>query len=124
MSIEPEKGHLSVSSQGSNNSVEVSWTKPPGNVEYYTLQLNSTSKGSTITIKLSSKNNSFTFPNLSAGMFYSAVLTAHSGTFNASSDYVTNATCEYKMFVCLSWTIMDFNMALNMDVNNDLPFFL
>ncbi|XP_044047807.1 receptor-type tyrosine-protein phosphatase eta-like isoform X3 [Siniperca chuatsi] len=84
----PETVQPSISSQGSNSSVLVSWTTPPGKVEYYKVYLNSTSTAS----ELNSTNTYCLFKNLSAGRLYSAVVTTYSGPFNASSGLITNAT--------------------------------
>ncbi|XP_062245321.1 receptor-type tyrosine-protein phosphatase eta isoform X2 [Platichthys flesus] len=87
----PETVQVSLSSQGSNSSVLVSWTKPPGNVEHFKVYLNSTS--STLEEKeLNSTSNSFRFEGLSAGTLYSARVFTCSGPFNASSEYIRNAT--------------------------------
>ncbi|XP_075325609.1 receptor-type tyrosine-protein phosphatase beta [Odontesthes bonariensis] len=88
----PEKVKPSISSQGSNSSVLVSWTKPLGNVERYKLYLNSSSKGFNKVIELNSISVSFLFNNLSAGVLHSVMLSTCSGPFNASSEFVTNAT--------------------------------
>ncbi|XP_053283864.1 receptor-type tyrosine-protein phosphatase beta isoform X3 [Pleuronectes platessa] len=88
---EPETVQVSLSSQGSNRSVLVSWTKPPGKVEHFKVHLNSTS--STLEEKeLNSTSNSFLFESLSAGTLYSARVFTCSGPFNASSEYIHNAT--------------------------------
>ncbi|XP_039470652.1 receptor-type tyrosine-protein phosphatase eta isoform X2 [Oreochromis aureus] len=72
----------------SNSSITVTWTKPKGNVESYSLYL-------TPNTTIQSLNNltaSYQFANLSAGRAYSVILTTISGPFNASSELVTNAT--------------------------------
>ncbi|XP_049928086.1 receptor-type tyrosine-protein phosphatase eta isoform X2 [Epinephelus moara] len=86
----PEAVQPSISSQGSNSSILVSWPKPFGNVEHYKVYLNNTFTSpeeekldSTIT---------FLFDNLLAGRLYTAVVFTNSGPFNASSEFVTNAT--------------------------------
>ncbi|KAM6936903.1 receptor-type tyrosine-protein phosphatase eta-like [Xenentodon cancila] len=89
----PERGQPSVSNEHSNSSVVVSWTKPPGNVECYILHLNSTSTGYTKVKQLNASSTSFTFSNLSAGVLYTILLATCSGPFNASSEFVTIATC-------------------------------
>lgn len=91
---EPELVLPGVYNEGSNSSVKVSWTHPNGNVENYTLSLNSTLKSFNKTVQLSPTNTSFMFYNLSAGVLYSAVLTTCSGSFCVSSEFVFNATCE------------------------------
>ncbi|KAE8296482.1 Receptor-type tyrosine-protein phosphatase eta [Larimichthys crocea] len=84
---EPETVQPSVSSQGSNSSILVSWTKPRGVVEYYMVHLNDT-----VPKRVSSNNTSWLFEDLSAGRLYTAIVTTFSGPFNASSEFVTNAT--------------------------------
>ncbi|XP_054475501.1 tenascin-X-like isoform X1 [Anoplopoma fimbria] len=83
----PEAVQANISSEGSNSSILVSWTKPLGKVERYKVQLNSTSREVVI---MDSTNISFA--NLSAGRLYTAVVTTYSGPFNASSGPITNAT--------------------------------
>uniref|UniRef100_UPI0037E8ED9F receptor-type tyrosine-protein phosphatase eta isoform X2 n=1 Tax=Semicossyphus pulcher TaxID=241346 RepID=UPI0037E8ED9F len=84
----PEKVQPSISSQGSNSSVLVSWTAPPGKVEHYKVHLNGTSESSV----LNPSDTSFMFEGLSAGRIYTAWVTTCSGPFNAPSGFVTNAT--------------------------------
>ncbi|XP_041794912.1 receptor-type tyrosine-protein phosphatase eta isoform X3 [Chelmon rostratus] len=84
----PETVQPSISSQGSNSSILVSWTTPPGRVEYYMVHLNGTSTS----LEVQADNTSWLFENLSAGMLYTAMVTSYSGPFNASSGLVTNAT--------------------------------
>lgn len=93
----PETVQPSVSSQGSNSSLLVSWSKPPGNVAYYTVHINSTT---TVDERVISPTNaSFLFENLSPGIIYSARVTTNSGFSNASSGFVSNATCKSDAFV-------------------------
>lgn len=92
---EPEAVQPRVSSQGSNSSVLVSWTKPPGRVESYKVDLNRTPS----VFELDCTNTSCLFRDLSAGRLYTAVVTTCSGPFNASSEFITNATCKYNTFV-------------------------
>ncbi|CAG5958272.1 unnamed protein product [Menidia menidia] len=87
----PETVEPSISSHGSNSSVQVSWTKPPGNIERYKVSLNSTTN-MIYTEELNSSTYFILFPNLSAGTLYSVKLSTFSGPFGASSEYVTNAT--------------------------------
>nr|XP_024658920.1 titin isoform X17 [Maylandia zebra] len=72
----------------SNSSITVTWMKPKGNVERYSLYLTP----NTTIQSLNSLNTSYQFENLSAGRAYSVMLTTISGPFNASSELVTNAT--------------------------------
>ncbi|XP_062418961.1 receptor-type tyrosine-protein phosphatase eta [Pungitius pungitius] len=86
---EPEAVQPRLSSNGSNSSMLVSWGTPRGRVEHYKVELNSTSK---VERTLDSTQTEFQFNNLSAGRLYSVVVTTLSGPFNASSDFITNAT--------------------------------
>ncbi|XP_074490158.1 phosphatidylinositol phosphatase PTPRQ [Sebastes fasciatus] len=88
----PEAVQPSVSSQGSNSSILVLWTKPPGKVEHYKVYLNSPSTALIEEVVLNSTDTSVLFDNLSAGRLYTVVVTTHSGPFNASSGFITNAT--------------------------------
>ncbi|KAI4825979.1 hypothetical protein KUCAC02_021638, partial [Chaenocephalus aceratus] len=88
----PEAVQPSISSQESNNSVLVSWTKPPGKVENYTVFLKNIFTTEVTEEVLDFSNTSFLFANLSAGMLYRAKVTTFCGPFNASSGFVTNAT--------------------------------
>ncbi|XP_068458580.1 receptor-type tyrosine-protein phosphatase eta-like [Clinocottus analis] len=90
-STKPEAVEANISSRGSNSSILVSWTRPPGKVEHYKVYLNSTSMASK-EVSLNSSSTGFVFGNLSAGRLYTAVVTTFSGPFNASSGFVTNAT--------------------------------
>ncbi|XP_049429858.1 receptor-type tyrosine-protein phosphatase eta [Epinephelus fuscoguttatus] len=87
----PEAVQPSISSQGSNSSILVSWAKPFGNVEHYKVYLNNTFT-SPKEEKLDSTSTSFLFDSLLAGRLYTAVVITNSGPFNASSESVTNAT--------------------------------
>ncbi|XP_062276922.1 receptor-type tyrosine-protein phosphatase eta [Scomber scombrus] len=87
----PEAVHPSVSSQGSNSSILVSWTNPPGNVEYYMVYLASTSSGFQPQL-IKSTSTSVLFESLSAGTKYTVWVISHSGPFNVSSEKITNAT--------------------------------
>uniref|UniRef100_A0A3B3XAX1 protein-tyrosine-phosphatase n=1 Tax=Poecilia mexicana TaxID=48701 RepID=A0A3B3XAX1_9TELE len=78
-------------SRGSNDSVLVSWTNPPGNVEKYELLLNCSS-GSNKTEELSFHNTSFKFYGLHAAELCSGVMRSHSGPFSEPSEIVTSAT--------------------------------
>nr|XP_033940757.1 receptor-type tyrosine-protein phosphatase eta isoform X3 [Pseudochaenichthys georgianus] len=88
----PEAVQPSISSQESNNSVLVSWTKPPGKVENYTVFLKNIFTTEVTEEVLDFSNTSFLFANLSAGMLYRAKVTTFCGPFNASSGFVTTAT--------------------------------
>ncbi|XP_022610174.1 receptor-type tyrosine-protein phosphatase eta isoform X3 [Seriola dumerili] len=87
----PETVQPSISSQGSNSSILVSWPKPSGKVEYYKVYLNGTS--SAIEEKeTNSTSTSSLFESLSAGRLYTARVISYSGPFSASSRSVTNGT--------------------------------
>ncbi|XP_063757417.1 receptor-type tyrosine-protein phosphatase eta isoform X5 [Eleginops maclovinus] len=87
----PDAVQPSISNQGSNSSVLVSWTKPAGKVESYTVFLKS--NFTTVEKKgINSSHTSLLFDLLSAGMQYSAKVTTFSGPLNASSGFITNAT--------------------------------
>ncbi|XP_034071781.1 receptor-type tyrosine-protein phosphatase eta isoform X8 [Gymnodraco acuticeps] len=88
----PEAVQPSISSQESNNSVLVSWTKPPGKVENYTVFFKNIFTTEVTEEVLDFSHTSFLFANLSAGMLYRAKVTTFCGPFNASSGFVTNAT--------------------------------
>ncbi|KAJ7997630.1 hypothetical protein DPEC_G00214120 [Dallia pectoralis] len=91
----PERVSPSISNDGSNSSVTVFWSAPPGNVEIYVVTLND-SNYNIRTEYLNSKYNQTylnqPFLNLSAGRLYTAQVTTVSGPFNTTSDPVTNAT--------------------------------
>ncbi|KAM8891688.1 receptor-type tyrosine-protein phosphatase beta isoform 1-T1 [Spinachia spinachia] len=87
----PEAVQPWLSSNGSNSSMLVLWMNPPGRVEHYKVRLNSTSMDSKEDM-LNSTQTDYQFNDLSAGTLYSAMVTTFSGPFNASSDFVTNAT--------------------------------
>uniref|UniRef100_A0A3Q3L5T9 protein-tyrosine-phosphatase n=1 Tax=Mastacembelus armatus TaxID=205130 RepID=A0A3Q3L5T9_9TELE len=88
---DPEIAQPSISNQGSNSSVLVSWTKPLGNVDYYMVLLNRTLSNVTVQT-VNSTNTSLLFENLSAGTQYYAMITTFSGPFNASSGFSTTET--------------------------------
>ncbi|XP_065812681.1 receptor-type tyrosine-protein phosphatase eta [Labrus bergylta] len=80
-----------ISSQGSNSSVRVSWTEPPGRVERFEVKLNGTF-GAEKERLLNSSHTFFLFEGLSAGRIYSAMVISVSGPFKEPSGFVTNAT--------------------------------
>lgn len=88
----PEVVQPRISSEGSSDSVLVTWAIPAGNVEHYIVQLNGSSPGLPKDKNLTSKNTSFLFTNLSAAVLYSTVVKSCSGPFSESSEMVTNAT--------------------------------
>lgn len=94
---EPEMVQPSISSEGSNSSIQVSWNKPSGNVEYYTVILKPQLSSQEIT-KTTMDTNA-TFDGLSAGRNYLARVVTHSGFRSSSSTSVSNATCKSQTFV-------------------------
>ncbi|MBN3325081.1 PTPRJ phosphatase, partial [Atractosteus spatula] len=85
----PEKiktSDIQVSSNGSTNSITVTWKPPAGNVESYNITIQG---GSTIT---TSNSSSVTFTNLAPGRIYNVTVTTISGPFHVDSDVVQNAT--------------------------------
>ncbi|XP_068578957.1 receptor-type tyrosine-protein phosphatase eta-like [Cebidichthys violaceus] len=88
----PEAVQPSISSWGSNSSILVSWNEPPGKVEHYKVYLINHTSTASEGVMLDSTSTSFLFDNLFAGRLYAAVVTTFSGPFNASSDFITNAT--------------------------------
>lgn len=91
----------SISSQGSNSSIQVSWNKPPGNVDIYTVFLEPEGR------EMKTMNTSVTFDGLSAGRNYSARVVTHSGPRNSSSTFVSNATCKSQTFLLFLQRILD-----------------
>lgn len=91
---EPETVQPSISSNGSNSSLLVSWTAPPGNTGHYRVHLNSTFPQEDQERIIANTTNIYLFENLSAGRLYSARVTTCSGSNNASSGFVYNATCK------------------------------
>lgn len=84
-----------ISSQGSNSSAQVSWNKPPGNVDHYTVFLEPGGR------EMKTTDTFVIFDGLSAGRIYSAKVVAHSGTRNSSSAEVSSATCKSQTFALL-----------------------
>ncbi|XP_024912020.1 receptor-type tyrosine-protein phosphatase eta isoform X1 [Cynoglossus semilaevis] len=78
----------SVSSQGSNSSLLVSWNIPDGNVDMFCVTLNNTFRQ----VLLNSSNTFHMFEDLSAGTPYTARVLTLAGPLNASSELITNAT--------------------------------
>ncbi|XP_029951415.1 receptor-type tyrosine-protein phosphatase beta isoform X5 [Salarias fasciatus] len=92
----PETVQPTVSTQ-SNDSIQVSWTKPAGNVEKYQVILSRSSSdltGSTQpqSVELDCNSTACLFGNLSAGRLYSVEVSTYSGPFNATSGSKQNAT--------------------------------
>ena len=91
---EPERVSPAVSNRGTNNTIEVTWTSPPGNVENYMVNLTS-DYGDNQSRVLNSSFHSHLFSGLTAGRNYTVTVTTISGPFAEESDPVSNATCEY-----------------------------
>ncbi|CAN9498789.1 unnamed protein product [Ophioblennius macclurei] len=93
---EPEAVLPTVFTQ-SNDSIQVSWTKPGGNVEKYLVILSRSSSDShgsawMKSVQLDGSSTGYLFENLSSGRLYSAEVIAHSGPYNATSGLKENAT--------------------------------
>ncbi|KAF7668966.1 hypothetical protein LDENG_00273380, partial [Lucifuga dentata] len=87
----PESVKPSISSEGSNSSMLLSWMAPSGKVEQYVIHLYNTSSIFR-PVQLCANSTSFLFENLLAGRVYTAMVITISGTFNTSSGFVANAT--------------------------------
>lgn len=97
-SPEPDRVEPSVSSQGSNSSLLVSWRPPLGRLEHYCILLNSSFLQDVQELTVANTSNHHIFGNLSAGRLYSVQITVHSGPKEASSGFVFNATCKSGSF--------------------------
>ncbi|XP_061078513.1 receptor-type tyrosine-protein phosphatase eta-like [Conger conger] len=91
ISTKPERVRPVVSSRGTNDTIEVTWTSPSGNVEQYMVNLISDS-GENQTKVLNSSFESHSFIGLTAGRNYTVVVTTISGPFAEESEPVSNAT--------------------------------
>ncbi|XP_062318700.1 receptor-type tyrosine-protein phosphatase eta [Osmerus eperlanus] len=87
----PEVVQLNISNTGSNSSVRVSWSPPPGRVEQYVVVL-STDRGPPLRESLNSSSTFRNFYELNPATEYNATVTTISGPFNATSGPVTTAT--------------------------------
>ncbi|KAJ8249090.1 hypothetical protein GJAV_G00231070 [Gymnothorax javanicus] len=87
----PEKVIPAVSSRGTNDTIEVTWVSPPGQVESYTVNLTS-SYGDDQQKRLNSSFQSELFSGLHAGRSYTVIVTTISGPFAEDSAPVSNAT--------------------------------
>nr|XP_033784675.1 receptor-type tyrosine-protein phosphatase beta-like [Geotrypetes seraphini] len=89
----PEKiptGNITVIARNiSTNSLQVSWTKPPGNVEYYVIDLQGA-------VNFTQNSTSVTFTNLLPDRNYSITITTVSGDHRQRSDLVFCATYPSK----------------------------
>ncbi|CAL8358679.1 unnamed protein product [Lota lota] len=87
----PEQVHPTVSNQGLNDTILVSWAAPAGNVDHYYVYLNCSNQ--TFSKKLyPAELKSYQFDNLLPGREYSAMVITSSGPFNATSRMITTAT--------------------------------
>ncbi|KAJ8252589.1 hypothetical protein COCON_G00219010 [Conger conger] len=91
ISTKPERVRPVVSSRGTNDTIEVTWTSPSGNVEQYMVNLIS-DYGDNQTKVLNSSFESHSFIGLTAGRNYTVVVTTISGPFAEESEPVSNAT--------------------------------
>ncbi|XP_056317865.1 receptor-type tyrosine-protein phosphatase eta [Danio aesculapii] len=79
-----------VNSQGSNNSLLVSWGHPDGGLDMYIL--NMSSDGWSDFRFLNSTENNYTFTQLKAATLYTVTLTTVKGSFQETSRAVVSAT--------------------------------
>lgn len=89
----------SISSEGSNSSLRVSWNASLGGVEHYFLRLNGSFSQDEQMQILTNSSLDYVFEGLSAGQLYSVQVTVCSGPVNASSGFVSNATCKSGYFL-------------------------
>ncbi|XP_035250934.1 receptor-type tyrosine-protein phosphatase eta-like isoform X13 [Anguilla anguilla] len=87
----PERVSPAVSSRGTNDTIEVTWRSPRGNVEKYMVNLTSNYGDNQIKF-LRSSFQSQLFSGLAAGRKYTVVVTTISGPFAEDSEPVSNAT--------------------------------
>ncbi|XP_064169872.1 receptor-type tyrosine-protein phosphatase beta-like [Anguilla rostrata] len=87
----PERVNPTIPNRGANDTIEVTWLSPPGNVEKYMLSLTS-NYGDNQTKFLNSSFQSHLFSGLRAGKIYTVIVTTISGPFAEDSEPVSNAT--------------------------------
>ncbi|KAJ8343214.1 hypothetical protein SKAU_G00305430 [Synaphobranchus kaupii] len=90
----PERVSPVVSNRGTTDTIEVTWTYPPGNVEEYMVNLTGNFEDNR-TKFLNSSFQSHLFSGLTAGRNYTVTVTTISGPFAEESEPVSTATCEY-----------------------------
>ncbi|KAK0141046.1 Receptor-type tyrosine-protein phosphatase eta [Merluccius polli] len=86
----PQQVQPTVSNEGSNNTIVVSWVAPTGNVEWYEGHL--WNQSDSLQNNRSTMPTSFKFEGLLPGRKYKARVITISGPFSTPSDYITNAT--------------------------------
>ncbi|XP_068595959.1 receptor-type tyrosine-protein phosphatase beta [Brachionichthys hirsutus] len=87
----PEAVQPSISSRGSNDSILVSWSRAPGEAQYYQVGLSSSAPTPQELVGITN-GTAWLFERLSAGKLYVAMVTTCSGPVSASSGFVSNAT--------------------------------
>ncbi|XP_035250924.1 receptor-type tyrosine-protein phosphatase beta-like isoform X5 [Anguilla anguilla] len=100
----PERVSPAVSSRGTNDTIEVTWRSPRGNVEKYMVNLTSNYGDNQIKF-LRSSFQSQLFSGLAAGRKYTVVVTTISGPFAEDSEPVSNATWPYPILGLNATTI-------------------
>ncbi|KAJ8343213.1 hypothetical protein SKAU_G00305420 [Synaphobranchus kaupii] len=87
----PERVSPVVSNRGTTDTIEVTWTYPPGNVEEYRVNLTGNFEDNR-TKFLNSSFQSHLFSGLTAGRNYTVTVTTISGPFAEESEPVSTAT--------------------------------
>ncbi|XP_067902160.1 receptor-type tyrosine-protein phosphatase eta isoform X1 [Heterodontus francisci] len=86
--------NMSLSNQGTTDSLTISWIRPPGGVESFTIDiedsLNPTAYKNSTTVSSSSNNTAF--HSLRPGRLYSVTVTTISGPHHITSDSISKAT--------------------------------
>jgi len=109
---EPQQVQPTVSNEGSNNTIAVSWAAPTGDVEQYQVYLSI--DNTTIDVMLDpTLHTSHRFDDLLPGREYAVRVITVSGPFNASSDWITNATCKWRVLCYLC--IHAFHVMISLD---------
>ncbi|XP_029438325.1 receptor-type tyrosine-protein phosphatase eta-like [Rhinatrema bivittatum] len=98
-----------IAKDNSVNSLQVSWTQPPGNVETYVIAL----QGAVITTQNSTSAGNVTFQGLLPGRNYSVTITTVSGDQNQTSDPVISATYPSKPGALNLIQVGTYSMSLN-----------
>uniref|UniRef100_W5M0E7 protein-tyrosine-phosphatase n=1 Tax=Lepisosteus oculatus TaxID=7918 RepID=W5M0E7_LEPOC len=80
--------NISVSNNGTNQTIVVTWSPPQGNVENYIVSI----RNSSGQVSQKNGNTSVSFEGLKAGTIYNVTVTTISGPFREESDVVQNAT--------------------------------
>ncbi|XP_051885657.1 receptor-type tyrosine-protein phosphatase eta [Pristis pectinata] len=88
--VQIPEANISVSSSGTLDTLFVSWTRPPGNVEMFFIKLQDVKN---LDMKVDSTiSTSVNFTNLRPGRVYNVTVITHSGPFNVTSDNVQGIT--------------------------------